>query len=96
MTLFHSVFLSLAISLKQLYRNVLQNFAKDKRQQAAIYRERSSSKVISCEIYEIFQSSFFLEQLSVNVSFSRVGLAQPYQNFKYLILLTKQICTSYK
>ena len=64
--------------------------------QAATYRERSSSKVISCEIYEIFQSSFFLEQLSVNVSFSRVGLAQPYQNFKYLVLLTKQICTSYK
>ena len=27
--------------------------------QAATYRERSSSKVISCEIYEIFQSSLF-------------------------------------
>ena len=64
--------------------------------QAATYRERTYSKVISCEIYETFQNSFFLEQLPTSVSVSRVGLAQPYQNIKYLILLTKQICTPCK
>ena len=64
--------------------------------QAVTYCERSSSKVISCEIYEIFQNSFFLEQLLTNVSVSRVDLAQPYQNSKFLILVTKQMYTPYK
>ena len=51
---------------------------------------------ITCEIYEIVQNSFFLEQLPTNVSVSRVGLAQLYKNIKYLTLLTKQICTPCK
>ena len=39
--------------------------------QAVCYQERTSSKGFSCEISEIFQNSFLLEQLSANVSVSR-------------------------
>ena len=56
-------------------------------------QERTSSKFLSCEICQIFQNSFLLEQLSSNISVSGVAPAQPYQSNKYLIWLTKQINT---
>ena len=49
-------------------------------------QERTSSKFLSCEIFQIFQNSFLLEQLSSNISVSGVGPAQPYQSNKYLIV----------
>ena len=99
----HSVFPLFAISLKQLFRSILQNFADVIRKclywcsslktKAANIQEKTSSKFLSCEICEIFQNRFFLEQLSANVSVSGVGPAQPYQSNKDLIWLTKQINT---
>ena len=68
-----------------MFSRTLQNL------QAASYQERTSSKVLSCEIWENFQNSFLLEQLSVNVFVSGVGLAQLYQSKKYLIWFTEQI-----
>ena len=95
----HSVFLLFAISLKPMFRSVLQNFAKAPvlelfliKSEAANIQERTS-KILSCRVCKIFQNSFFLEQLSVNVSISGVGAAQPYQRNKYLIYLNKQINT---
>ena len=98
--LFHLLIL-LAISLKQRFTNVLQNFAKviknicnsvlRRKRQAASYQERTSSKVLSCKIWEIFQNSFLLEQLLTNVFVSGVGLAQLYKSKKYLIWVIKQI-----
>ena len=98
--LFHLLFL-LAISLKQLFRNVLQNFAKviknicnwvlHRKLQAACYQGMTSSKVLSWEIWKIFLNSFLLEQLSANVFVSGVGLAQLYRSKKYLIWVIKQI-----
>ena len=60
-----------------------------KKAEAANIQERISSKFLSCKICEIFQNSFLLEQLSMNVSVSGVGPAQPYQSNKYLIWITK-------
>ena len=61
--------------------------------EAASIQEKTLSKFLSCEICEIFQNSFFLEQLSANISVSEVGLAQPYQSNKFCTWLTKQINT---
>lgn len=60
LTLFHSFFLSLAISLKQLYRNVLQNFAKVMRKQL---RWSSSSKGTGSNLSgRVFIKGYFLWQ----------------------------------
>ena len=95
----HSVSLLFAISLKPMFRSVLQNLAKTPvlqlfliKSEAVNIQERTS-KILSCRVCEIFQNSFFLEQLSANVSVSGVGAAQPYQSNKYLIWLNKQINT---
>ena len=68
-------------------------FFFERYRQAATYQERALSKILSCEIYEIFLNSFVLEQLSESVSVSGAGLAQ---NIKYFIWLAKQINTPYK
>ena len=57
-------------------------FLKSRRLQ--LNQERTSSKVLSHEIWEISENSLFLEQLLVNASVSGVALVEPYQNRKYL------------
>ena len=49
-----------------------------KKTEVASIHETTSSKFLSRKICEIFQNSFFLKQLSANVSVSEVGPAQPY------------------
>ena len=77
----------------ELCENTCIGILLKKKTEVASIHEATSSKFLSCKICEIFHNSFFLEQLSANVSVSGVGPVQSYQSNKYLIWLTKQINT---
>ena len=80
---FHSLFLLLTISLKQLFKSALQNFSKVIRKD--LWRS-SSSKITRCNLSrkDFIKVKFFRTILS-RTTFgeffaSGVGFAQPYQN----------------
>ena len=76
----------------KLYENTCIGVLLKKTDVVSVH-ETTSSKFLSCKICEIFQNSFFLEQLSASVSVPGVDPAQPYQSSQYLIWLAKQINT---
>ena len=81
----------LLLFIGYFFKTAIQKYSPELCESHKKHQERTLSKVLSCEIWEIFQNSFLLEQLSPNVFVSGVGHAQLYQSKKYLIWVIKQI-----
>ena len=104
---FQSVFLLLTISLLTAVQECSPKFCESRKKRLVMefFLEKHRLQQLSRKdfikgsfLWNLwnFSEQFFLEQLSANVFVSGVGLAQPYQNKKYLIWITKKINTPLK